>query len=183
MLSVGECECLQHYCWQDVPEYGMTYSSGPVADQRSLKNSLSGIKGSMMWVGSSKQSKTAQSSTAPSGNATQALSADAAANKKIGAMPSVEVAVHELQVAAEQDDTLEQDMLLQADGMPGGAAGGPALPGAADDEAIQAVAAANESSSLPAGLKSAHLAAVFQYTSKHLLRCYPSGIGPINCTM
>jgi len=160
-----------------VPEYGADYSKEAVADQRNLKQSLSSIKGNMRRVISGKDSsKPEQAAAPPENNVTKAPFVNSNANDNLKVMPSVEVAVHELQVAAQQDDTLEQDMVPEADVMPGGAAGGEAKPGAADTEAIKAVAAANESSSLPAGLKIAHLAAVFQYTSTHLLRCYPSGM-------
>eukprot|EP00775_Hariotina_reticulata_P008795 gene8795-8974_t len=151
---------------QDVPEFGSDYSKEAVAEQRGLTHSLSSMKNNLRQAVSSKESKAAHSTVKA-----QTLSTDAAAKCSMEPMPSVEVAVHELQVAALQDDTLA----LQPDMMPGGAAGSKALPGAADNEAMKMVAEANESSSLPAGLKMVHLAAVFHYTSKHLLRCYPSG--------
>lgn len=160
---------------QDVPEFGSDYSKEAVAEQRGLTHSLSSMKSNLRQVVSSKESKGAHSSAAPQVEP-QALSMEATARGSMESMPSVEVAVHELQVAALQDDTLAPDVLLQPDVMLGGAAGGKALPGVADDEAMKVVAEANESSSLPAGLKMAHLASVFHYTSKHLLRCYPSGI-------
>lgn len=104
-------------------------------------------------------------------NGKHSNAAAAAAGREDLAQRAAAVAKEE-KFSAQQDDTLTPDDQDTATA----AAASAATAAAGGETAAAGVAASNAASStLPISLKSAPLAKVFEYTSKHLLRCYPSG--------
>lgn len=106
-----------------------------------------------------------------------AAAADGKHNSSIAAKPdaakkAAAVALEE-QILSQQDDTLAT--FDGSNNITAAAAGAAAASAGGDTAAAGAAAGDVASSLLPAGLKSAPLAKILQYTSKHLLRCYPSG--------